>query len=474
MRPLLLPLLLVSLLGGGCASFERQGGFSDVQALVTDKGVGPIRWTAETGNERPLDEALTKLLNGSLDAQGAVTVALLNNRGLQALYEELGIAQADLLQAGLLQNPVFSVERRFSGKALELDVAQGLLGIFLIPLRKRAAAHDFEAAKLRVAHAVVSHAAQTQTAFYDHEAQRETIEALRQTQVSSEAAVATARELRRAGNVAELEVLSEMGKAAETRLELSLAQVRLVASRERLNVLMGLSGPAALGWKSSGRLPPVPDREEDPERLETLATEQRLDLSGEKEELRALEARFGLAGYVAALDGAAAEGHFEREPGGGSSVGPSLSIPLPLFDQGRLRDEADRASLRQAAARYLQHAVEIRSEVRLALAHIQEARLRAAYVEKELIPLRRRILAESLSQYNGMFLGPRDLLGAQREAVVSMRARVEALRDYWSARVELAKAVGGTLPRTPGPASGNTDAADSNESTEHHHHHHGG
>ena len=41
----------------------------------------------------------------------AVQVALLNNRGLQAVYAELGIAEADLVQAGRMRNPGFKFER---------------------------------------------------------------------------------------------------------------------------------------------------------------------------------------------------------------------------------------------------------------------------------------------------------------------------------------------------------------------------
>ena len=58
-------------------------------------------------------EKLQALLEGELTTNAAVQIALLNNAALQATFEELGIAQAELVQAGLLKNPVFAGHVRF-------------------------------------------------------------------------------------------------------------------------------------------------------------------------------------------------------------------------------------------------------------------------------------------------------------------------------------------------------------------------
>jgi hypothetical protein len=44
-----------------------------------------------------------------------VQLSLLNNRGLQADFQELGITEAELVQAGRLPNPGFSFSRLTRG-----------------------------------------------------------------------------------------------------------------------------------------------------------------------------------------------------------------------------------------------------------------------------------------------------------------------------------------------------------------------
>ena len=77
------------------------------------------------------------LLEDALMADKAVQVALLNNRELQAMYTELGVAQADLVQAGLLTNPVFDGAAFFPLEggpvSLELSAAMSFLDIRVVP-----------------------------------------------------------------------------------------------------------------------------------------------------------------------------------------------------------------------------------------------------------------------------------------------------------------------------------------------------
>src|SRR5947209_3293520 len=95
------PFLLI----GGCATVPKQGGFTDVQKSVKDRTGKQVRWNQDTPDDHEVELAVAKLLEAKLSADTAVQVALLNNRSLQATYEELGIAQADVVQAGLLTNP---------------------------------------------------------------------------------------------------------------------------------------------------------------------------------------------------------------------------------------------------------------------------------------------------------------------------------------------------------------------------------
>ena len=90
----------------GCASVKLDAGFSEVKQAVERRAGATVVWSPGTDLERESANHVQRLLQEKLTADAAVQVALLNNRNLQAMYSELGIARAELVQAGLFKNPV--------------------------------------------------------------------------------------------------------------------------------------------------------------------------------------------------------------------------------------------------------------------------------------------------------------------------------------------------------------------------------
>ena len=88
-------------------------GFQDVRTAVEERNRVQIFWNNGTELDKEAAEKLGSLLNRKLTADDAVQIALLNNRELQAVYSDLGVAQADLVQAGLLNNPIFDAAVMF-------------------------------------------------------------------------------------------------------------------------------------------------------------------------------------------------------------------------------------------------------------------------------------------------------------------------------------------------------------------------
>ena len=161
---------LSAVLTAGCASVPSKGGFADVQRMVGERTGLTVHWDQGTPEDQAVKDHIQLLLQEPLTAKTAVQIALLNNPVLQATYEELGIAQADLVQAGLLQNPVFIGSWRSSSHTSVLNseyaFVQNFLDLFLLPLRKKLAAAQFEQAKLRVSDAVLGFSVQVRTAYY--------------------------------------------------------------------------------------------------------------------------------------------------------------------------------------------------------------------------------------------------------------------------------------------------------------------
>src|SRR5215467_2326502 len=131
----------------GCVTVQQDAGFSDVRASVEERAASKIVWNQGSELDREAADNVRSLLRGKLTVKEALQVALLNNRDLQAVYSELGVAQADLVQAGLLKNPIFAAIVKFpvsGGRTnLELEAAMSFLDVFYIPLRKRVAAARF-------------------------------------------------------------------------------------------------------------------------------------------------------------------------------------------------------------------------------------------------------------------------------------------------------------------------------------------
>ncbi len=206
-----LPLLMVLT---GCATFDHRAGFSDVSTVVEARSGKRVVWNFGTELDAQVAQEVQALLHDTLTADGAVQVALLNNRELQALYAELGVAQADLVQAGLLRNPVFDGDVRFlvggGGPAkVDLDVALDFLEIFYLPLRKRVAAARFEEAKLQVTGAVLDFAATVQAAFYRHQADEQMLELLQTIVQALALSLEVSQRLHAAGNITDLDLARE-------------------------------------------------------------------------------------------------------------------------------------------------------------------------------------------------------------------------------------------------------------------------
>src|SRR5262245_62809524 len=145
----------------GCTRIIPRPGFDAVTDLVSERSPGrTIQWNQGTPEDEEAGRHVQELLANQLEIDSAVQIALLNNRSLQAVYAQLGIAQADLVQAGMLQNPILSADVRFptaEGAAIGagLGLAQEFIALLQIPLKRRVAESAFDEAQLTASAAVI-------------------------------------------------------------------------------------------------------------------------------------------------------------------------------------------------------------------------------------------------------------------------------------------------------------------------------
>ena len=435
----------------GCASMALDAGFQDVRNAVEDRNQVQIFWNNGTELDNEAAKKLGSLLNRKLTADDAVQIALLNNRELQAVYSDLGVAQADLVQAGLLSNPIFDAAVMFPASGggrpdLELSAAMNFLNIFYIPLRKRVAAARFEETKTRVTGSVLDFAGRVRSAFYAYEADEQMLE-LRQTIVQAlDASFEIARRLSEAGNITDLDLARERAQFEAAKLALRAAEGSVRQSREELNVLMGLWG-AQTQWQSAGRLPEIPEQTLETKDIERLALERSLDLVQTRQRVIGAGEELGLTRWTTLLPDFSAGPKGERNDGVWE-VGPQLEFAIPLFDQGQARSGRAAAELRRFQQEYYALGVRIRAQARAVRDRLEGGSDRAMYYRDILLPLHERIVNEAQLQYNAMQLGPFQLLRAREQQIQTAVAYIEALRDYWLARGDLGQLLSGRLPNS--------------------------
>ena len=341
--------------------------------------------------------------------------------------------------------------------------------MFVLPLRKAVARSQYEAARMRVAEAVLDLAARTRTAYTRAQADRLRLGFQQRIVANAEAAYTAALLLREAGNIPAVDLLAEQARYEQARLDLVMAEQTATESREALVRQMGLAGERAR-FRLGGRLLPVPDDE--PLALPALASgevpagEMESGARGEILDVAALEARAldaSLALEAARLDVEAAArrmgvtrvesvlpdleigGEAERNDGDWEA-GPEVQLALPLFDQGQARRARGWSEVRRARAEYAATAVDVRSATRVLAARLGATRRVALQYQRVVLGLRADLSAQTLRQYNAMQTGVFGVLQAQELEADAARRYADALAAYWDARTDLDALLQGRMP----------------------------
>ncbi|MCL4798884.1 MAG: TolC family protein [Burkholderiales bacterium] len=427
----------------GCATFSEDGGFGEVQGIAQARLGAEARWLRNDADEDAARARVKALLARPLSADDAVQLALLNNRGLQASYAELGVAEADLVQAGRIANPSFGYMRVRGDGEVEIERALvfSVFQIATMPLATKITRQRFEQVKLAVAAEMLGVAAETRRAYYSAVAAQEAIRYFEQVKESAEAGAELARRMFGAGNFSALQRAREQAFYADAVAQLARARQTATAERERLTRLMGLWGEH-IAFKLPDRLPELPKAPTELRDAEQTAMRTRLDIQASRRDLDALAESLGLTKatrFVNALD----VGPAQVREAHAVLNGFELRLEIPIFDWGQARVARAEALYMQAANRTAETAINARSEVREAYAAYRTTYDLARHYRDEIVPLRKRISEENLLRYNGMLIGVFELLADARESVAAVNAAIEATRDFWLAEADLQAAQDG-------------------------------
>ena len=436
-----------ALLLAGCASFSEDGGFNRVSELTKERTGQSTTWQRGAGEADTAKLRVAELLKQPLTAEAAVELALLNNRGLQASFSELGVAESDVVRAGRLANPTFSFGRLRGGGITEIDrsVMFNVVGLLTMPFAKEIEQRRFEQAQYQAAFEAVGVAAEARKAFFGAVAAQDLVKYFEQVKDAADASNELARRMLLAGNFSKLAQMREQSFYSDATANLARARHQAVAERERLVRVLGLSGDQ-LGFSLPERLPDLPKSPLQPKDAEQVAVDKRLDVLMAKRSTEATAKSLGLTKATRFINVLEAGYANRSQTGESRQNGYEIELEIPLFDFGSTRAARAEATYMQAVHRTAEVTVSARSEVRESYSAYRTAYDLARHYRDEVVPLRKRISEENMLRYNGMLASVFELLADAREQVTSVTAAVEALRDYWVADTNLQTALTARSP----------------------------
>lgn len=450
--------LLAAAALAGCTTTSPDAAIAPVrEQLRAATGADIARWPDAQAPSAEARARLDALLAAPLSQDGAVELALLNHRGLQADLAGLGIAQAELAQVSRLPNPGLSYGRTTSGDEIEREIGLhlGLGRLLLMPLARTMATQQLAQQQAQVTIGIVERIAEVRRAWVEAVAAEESLAYLRQVHQAAEAGAELARRMAQAGNFNRLALAREQSFEADALLNLARGERSRDAARERLVRALGLWGEQAERLALPERLPDLPAQPLAQTDIEARALAQRLDVQAARTATAQTARSLGLTRTTRFVDALELGVSRSKTSDGHRSRAWEVGLELPLFDWGDARVARAEAIYTASLHRTAAIAIDARSETREAWRHWRHAWDIARHAQQVIVPLKQRISEENLLRYNGMFISTFDLLADARRQVQAVDGYLQAQRAFWLARADLDMALLGA----PNPSLGAAPAA---------------
>jgi cobalt-zinc-cadmium efflux system outer membrane protein len=453
--------------------------------MVQGRTVAPEVYTPE--QDALVADKVEALLADGLTVDEAVSLALLNNRDLQAAFYDIGVSRADVVQSQLLTNPDFSIVPKYpdAGGLAQLNIsfAQELVDLWQIPIRKKVAEAQLEATILDIARQCVELAANVRSAAYELLTLRQTEKTVLENLELAERSEDLARTRFGAGEASALDVNLARSNTMDVRLELLQIQRQTRLAQAALAQQLNLVAPAG-AFELADTLPepiPLPDEPA----LLALALDQRFDARAAEHRLQAAEnaitrewlglfpsvtagfelerpERRALPGRDILADTAResiaagqltapsiesrAQRQRERRQEIDNLLGPSFGMTLPIWNQNQAQIAAAVYRAEQQRKQLESLANQIATQVTRASISLQNTGEIVAFYRDQALPQANLSLDNARQLYEA---GESDILAtieAQQSLLAKRRAYVTALGEYAAALAEMERAIGGRLP----------------------------
>jgi outer membrane protein TolC len=465
--------VVLPLVAAGCVTTDysaKDAGFMDASAKSSEATGKQTVWVQNRQQAQAVRDRVKALMaKKTVDVETAVQVALLNNKGLQASYADLGDSAADAWQTQLSVFPTFSVGLTGIAtpgleayRVLEGAIAANILALATYDKNIKLADTRFRQAQLNAAIATISLAAETRRAWINAVAAWENVAYLNQAKAAADAASELAKKIGEAGSMPKADQAREHVFYAELTGETAKARLEAKLAKEELVRLMGLSG-SDIDFQIPNRLPSLPKALIKRDDIEAESIHKRMDLQVARLELQATAQSYKLEDVTRIVTDIELVGTYEkereREDGkilSDVSKTAGLEFRIPIFDSGQARLRKGELAYMRAANQLAELAVNTRSQARSAYLAYKSNYDIARHYRNNVLPLRNAIEEQSLLTYNGMITSTFELIADTREKIDSTILAVNAKRDFWLAEANLAPVIYGG---STGSTSAETEVA---------------
>jgi len=478
-------LAVVFLFSASCATVDPHKSLQTADATLEKQTGMCTNWAGLP----PLRD-LTPDADGVVSLENAISLALVNNRALRGDLEVIGQYESEVVQAGLLANPVLSLMTGFPEAGGRASIAFGLskdfAELWLIPARKRSAQAMVQQKVLAVAQTAVELIAEVTTTYRALAYQGLAVDLQEKNMNVLRESMEFAQVRLRTGSSTQLDVNLIRARFVDAEVDVTETRTEYLLTQHRLLRLMGVAG-AAVNWKPTPlAMDEPPLAEWDESLLVKAALLQRLDvqvarwelesamadldmerrevmpmlgigIGGERFERRASADRDVLADTIRATTAAGgdltapdiqsrAERQQERRQEIDFILGPSFEIPLPIFDQNQAQVAKAHYRAREMVERLAEVEQRAIEGVRAALATRRLSADKVRIFRESLVPIEESNLGLARAAYQAGKESITTILLAQESLIRTRLAQAASLRDLAVSIAELDRESGGRLP----------------------------
>lgn len=433
--------LLSALLLGACASTPADNSTAQLEQQLSERYPGA-----------QLSAPVPVIANKTLDLQSAVQILLSQSPQVRIELAQLGIADAQRLQAELISNPHLSIGalKPEDGGRWELDVglSQPLLELFTRPLRRQLAEDNLLSVQLRLQARLQKLIAQTGDAYYAVIAARQHLQVQQQMLDATLARQQLAHSLYRAGNMSENSFLYYDNELRRVQQQVKKRERKAHQKHLELLNMLGLDSHHAITLPD--QLPVMPAEKFIHADLLKQAQNDRLDIKITTQQLAQLENRRSLIRKENGWRDMSVGINAEREFDGATNIGPEIEFALPIFNRNQGKLAAIDAQTTKIQAQLTQTLLDADTEIAQALNQMQSAQEQLDLITASLQVAEKRV-ALSNREVNFMLGSPFELLNIKRQQIQLAHEHTNELATYWQARSQLELAIGRALS-APTPA----------------------